>query len=228
MIASHFASVRTWIFDLDNTLYPPEARLFDQIEPRMTDWLMRALGVSRAKANEMRQDYWTRYGTTLAGLMHEHRIDPHDYLHDVHRIDVSHMVPDPALKQHIEGLPGRRIVFTNGSAPYADMVLEAVGLSQSFDAIYGTEHAEFRSKPDRAAFERILSHENADPTGAAMFEDVPRNLEVPHDLGMRTVLVAPARPAEAPHIHHHTDDLAGFLSQITPLFAAAPAAKSRV
>ncbi|MDE3027781.1 MAG: pyrimidine 5'-nucleotidase [Paracoccaceae bacterium] len=213
MIAPHFSHVRAWVFDLDNTLYPPSARLFDQIEVRMTAWVMQTLGVDRAEADRLRRHYWATYGTTLAGLMREHDVDPAPYLTDVHDISLHALTPDPALATHIRALPGRRIVYTNGSAPYAERVLAARGLGGLFDAVYGVEHAGYRPKPERAAFEAVFTRDDLTPTNAAMFEDDARNLSAPHDMGMRTVHVAPvAQPA--PHIHHHTDDLAGFLARL--------------
>jgi putative hydrolase of the HAD superfamily len=209
----HFAHVETWIFDLDNTLYPPEARLFDQIEVRMTDWVMQALGVERAEANRLRQHYWKSYGTTLAGLMREHGIDPGPYLTEVHEISLEALVPDAALAEAIDRLPGRRVVYTNGSKPYAERVIAARGLSGLFDAVYGVEHAGFHPKPDRAAFDAIIALDGLKPDRAAMFEDDARNLAAPHAMGMRTVHVAPERePAD--HIHHHTDDLPRFLAAL--------------
>lgn len=213
MVASAFSHVRHWVFDLDNTLYPPAARLFDQIEVRMTDYVMDALGVDRPEANRLRKVYWAEYGTTLAGLMHLHDVDPAPYLTHVHEIDLSHLTPEPALRTGIETLPGRKIVYTNGSAPYAKRVLAARGLSGIFDGIYGVEHADFHPKPQRAAFEAVFARAGTEPAKAAMFEDDPRNLAAPHAMGMRTVHVAEtAHPA--PHIHHHTDDLAGFLTRL--------------
>ena len=213
MVAADFSHVRAWVFDLDNTLYPPEARLFDQIEMRMTDWVMRATGVTRAQADLMRMDYWRRYGTTLAGLMTEHGVDPGPYLTDVHEIDLGHLQPDPDLARAIAALPGRRIVYTNGSEPYARRVLAARGLTAVFDAVYGVEHAGYLPKPEQAAFEAIFALDGLAPAAGAMFEDDTRNLAAPHALGMRTVHVGPA-PLPADHIHHHTDDLAAFLSQL--------------
>lgn len=205
-----FAHVRHWVFDLDNTLYPPSARLFDQIEVKMTDWVMQTLGVARPEADRLRQHYWQTHGTTLAGLMAEHDVDPRPYLVDVHDISFAPLQPDPALACAIAALPGRRIVYTNGSAPYARNVLAARGLTGVFDAVYGVEDAGFHPKPARIAFETIFANDGLDPMTAAMFEDDPRNLAAPHAMGMRTVLVGPDAH-EAPHIHHHTDDLTGFL-----------------
>ncbi|MCX7564944.1 pyrimidine 5'-nucleotidase [Sulfitobacter sp. F26169L] len=209
-----FSHIDTWVFDLDNTLYPPEARLFDLIEVRMTAWVMDALGVDRAEADRLRVHYWHTHGTTLAGLMREHDVDPAPYLVDVHDISMDSLTPDPLLAARIRALPGRRIVYTNGCAPYAERVLAARGLSGLFDAIYGVEHAGFLPKPERGAFDAIFTQDKLTPRSAAMFEDDPRNLAVPHDLGMRTVHVAPIR-AHAPHVQFHTDDLSVFLDTLT-------------
>ncbi len=213
MVAASFRHVRAWVFDLDNTLYHPSARLFDQIEVRMTDYVKSVLGVSEAEANHLRDLYWRRHGTTLAGLMQEHGIDPDPYLIAVHDIDMTHLTADPGLAAAISALPGRRIVYTNGSEPYARRVLAARGLTGIFDAVYGVEHAAYRPKPQQAAFEAIFALDRLDPDQGAMFEDDARNLAAPHALGMRTVLVG-AAPVPADHIHHHTDDLRAFLSQL--------------
>ena len=170
----------TWVFDLDNTLYAPHFRLFDQIAVRMTRFVMDTLGVDEAEANRLRTQYWSEHGTTLAGLMRVHGMDPEAYLIEVHDIDMSALTPDADLRTRITALPGRKIIFTNGTAPYAERVAAARGL---------------------------------DAATAAMFEDDPRNLAQPHAMGLRTVHVAPSR-VEAVHIHHHTDDLAGFLARL--------------
>lgn len=214
MIKPHFSHVKTWIFDLDNTLYPPEVRLFDQIEVRMTNYVMDALKVTKTKADQLRQDYWAKYGTTLAGLMREHDLDPDPYLVDVHDISFDALTPDHALIDHIGNLSGRRIVYTNGTAPYAENVLKARGLDHLFDAIYGIEHANYLPKPEQAAFEQIFEKDQIDPKAAAMFEDDHRNLKAPHDMGLKTVHVAPTSdPAD--HIHFHTTDLTEFLSNLS-------------
>ena len=213
MISASFDHVRSWVFDLDNTLYPPEARLFDQIEVRMTAWVAETLNVSSAEADRLRKHYWQKYGTTLAGLMEEHSADPRPYLVDVHDISLDHLETDTKLLEAIKALPGRRIVYTNGSEPYARRVLRARGLEEAFDAVYGVEHAEFRPKPERQAFESVFKKDGLDPSTSAMFEDEPRNLAVPFAMGMRTTHVAPTA-AQHDFIHHHTRNLTDFLSQI--------------
>ncbi|MGR3593554.1 MAG: pyrimidine 5'-nucleotidase [Limimaricola soesokkakensis] len=215
-ITAEFSHVRAWVFDLDNTLYPPRARLFDQIEARMRAWMMRELRVEATEADRLRAEYWTRYGTTLAGLMAEHGLPADDFLLDVHDIDMGGLEADPGLAAAIAALPGRRIVYTNGTRPYAQRVLAARGLTGVFDAIYGVEHAGLVPKPERAAFEAVFALDGLAPDQGAMFEDDPRNLAVPHAMGMRTVLVGPPEALRADHIHHHTADLAGFVSQLAP------------
>ena len=210
MLKNSFCHVTQWVFDLDNTLYPPEARLFDQIEVKMSAYVMASLGVDQTTADQLRRDYWRDYGTTLAGLMREHNVDPGPYLFDVHDIDLSHLNKDPALAAAIDTLPGRKIVYTNGTAPYARQVLAARGLDQVFEAVYGVEEANFLPKPELEAFETIFALDGIQPRQAAMFEDVARNLQVPHSLGMKSILVAPA-PVTAPYLQHHTNNLRQFL-----------------
>jgi putative hydrolase of the HAD superfamily len=205
-----FQHVRTWVFDLDNTLYPPHVRLFDQIETRMTDYVMRALGVDAERANLLRAEYWRNYGTTLAGLMRVHALDPEPYLDHVHDIDLSMVPAAPDLRAAIDGLPGRKIVYTNGSREHARRVTTALGIAACFDRLYGIEDAGFLPKPEARAFGTVFALDGLDGARAAMFEDDPRNLAVPHALAMRTVLVGPAE--RHPHVHHQTEELAAFLT----------------
>ena len=213
MVKSSFSHVRAWVFDLDHTLYPPEVALFDQIEVLMTDQVAHALKVDRAEADRLRDHYWAAYGTTLAGLMAEHNIAPDPFLEAVHDIDFSVLPKNPTLAEVIDRLPGRKIVYTNGTRPYALNVLSASGLSGLFDAVYGVEHANYRPKPEQSAFEAVFALDGLPPQQAAMFEDTVRNLAAPHAMGMRTVHVAP-EAEHHDHIHHHTSDLAAFLSQL--------------
>jgi putative hydrolase of the HAD superfamily len=140
-------------------------------------------------------------------------VDPGPYLTHVHDISLDHLEVDHDLAAHIRALPGRKIVYTNGCGPYAERVIAARGLSGLFDAVYGVEHAGFLPKPEAQAFQTVFAADGLDPRQAAMFEDDPRNLAAPHAMGMRTVHVAPD-PHEGDHIHHHTDDLTGFLARL--------------
>lgn len=217
-----FSHVTTWIFDLDNTLYPPEAALFDQIEARMVTHVQKMLGVDAAEADRLRAHYWRDYGTTLAGLMADHKIDPEAYLLDVHDIDFSVLDPNPDLAAAIAALPGRKIIHTNADALYAGRVLAHCQLPV-FEAIYGIQEVDFHPKPDARAYAAVIDAHGFDPATAAMFEDDPRNLEVPASLGMRTVLVGSGRHgpdaltadhALGPHVQHRTNDLTAFLRSL--------------
>jgi len=180
----------------------------------MTRFVMAALDVDHATANHLRDHYWQTYGTTLAGLMREHGVDPGPYLDEVHDIELGHLEADHELRARIINLPGRKIVYTNGPKVHAERVTEARGLSGIFDAIYGVEHAGFLPKPERAAFDVVFDLDGLQPAEGAMFEDDHRNLKAPHDMGMRCVLVGPKHGKDVDHIHHQTEDLVGFLARI--------------
>lgn len=207
-----FRDVHTWVFDLDNTLYPASARLFDQIEVKMTSYVMSELGVGAGEADSLRSQYWRDYGTTLNGLMQVHQIDPEPYLDAVHDIDLSGLAEAPDLADAITALPGRKIVYTNGSRGHADNVMAARGLTGVFDARYGIEDAQYKPKPDQAAFEAIFALDGVTATGAAMVEDDLRNLAAPRAMGMRTLWVTDA--AHDPAAHATTNDLTDFLRKV--------------
>jgi len=194
-----------WVFDLDNTLYPPQARLFDQIEVLMNRYIIRELGVTQAQADALRAEYWREYGTTLAGLMAVNGIDPDPFLDEVHELDYA-----------AQALPGQRIIYTNGSRGHGRGVAQARGLLQSFDAVFGIEDALYRPKPEQAAFDKVFADAKVNPAQGIMFEDDPRNLEVPKALGMATVLVSPepVKPGTYPHIDLITADVTEALQHI--------------
>jgi putative hydrolase of the HAD superfamily len=224
--AGSFAATSVWIFDLDNTLYPAECRLFRQIDHRMGEFIARLLGVSYEQAQHLRKTYYRQFGTTLAGLMRVHRIEPGPFLDYVHDIDLTAVDPNPHLRQSILGLEGRRLIFTNGSHRHGERVAEKLGILDLFEAICGIEACDYMPKPAAEAFDRMITRHGVKARDAAMFEDMPQNLEVPHILGMRTVLVESLEsdhpsvlalrdlPGLPDHIHFKTDDLPGFLSEV--------------
>jgi putative hydrolase of the HAD superfamily len=211
MPKASFAHVETWIFDLDNTLYPPETTLFAQISAKMTAFVMRELGLDAAEASRLRDRYWRSHGTTLAGLIDIHGLTPEPFMEEVHDIDFSVLTPAPLLAAAIDALPGRKIIYTNGSKSYARRVTDALALTRCFETFYGVEDASYRPKPARAAFEQVFALDGLTPGRAAMFEDDIRNLEAPHQMGVSTVLVG---DGAAPHVQFATTDLAGFLTRL--------------
>ncbi len=226
-VSANFKNRQIWIFDLDNTLYPAQCDLFAQVDYRMGSFVAEFLGVDRGKARKIQKKYYREYGTTLSGLMTCHNLDPHLFLDYVHDIDLAAISQDIALSDALERLPGRKLILTNGSCKHAENVAGKLGVLHHFEDIFDIIAADFVPKPVRSTYERFLTRTNIDPREASMFEDLARNLEVPHDLGMATVLVrSPLQlkneranifdgvDAEAKHVHHVTDHLAGFLNVI--------------
>lgn len=224
-----FRHVDSWVFDLDNTLYKAECRLFDEIDARMTAYIQDLLSVPHAHARKLQKDFYVRYGTTMSGLMHEHDVAPDHFLDYVHDIDLSVIDENQALADAIAALPGRKYIYTNGSVAHAENVAGALGVFQLFDGVFDIKAADYTPKPHRAPYESFLDAFAVTPARAAMFEDLVHNLETPHDLGMTTVLVcsdapwivdepAQKRPAQrgesATHIHYETDDLVDFLRAV--------------
>jgi putative hydrolase of the HAD superfamily len=221
--ARGFGHVETWIFDLDNTLYPHEARVWPQVDERITLYLMGFFGLDGLSARALQKHYSHRYGTTLRGLMDEEGADPEAFLDFAHDIDHSAIELNPALGEAIERLPGRKLILTNGSRKHARNVATKLGIHDHFEDVFDIEAAGFVPKPDRRAYDLFLAKHGVEPSRAAMFEDIAKNLVVPHELGMTTCLVLPKtvdpfrdafeqEAVEAPHIDHVTTDLADFLA----------------
>ena len=206
--------IECWIFDLDNTLYPASVDLFGQINIKMSDYIMNLLDVDKVAADKMRAAYWKKYGTSLAGLMQNYKIDPDDFLTTVHDIDFSVLQKDPNLLDALSNLPGKKLVYTNGTAPYAREVLKHRGLLDIFDEIYGIEDATYIPKPFPEAFEIIFSKANILHNRSAMVEDEVRNLEVPFKLGLKTILVSDVQ-SNKKYVDYTIKCLSDFLRQIT-------------
>lgn len=211
---TNLAKIDCWIFDLDNTLYPASVNLFSQINVKMSDYIMTLLDVDKLTADKMRAAYWEKYGTSLAGLMQNHQIDPEDFLNVVHDIDFSVLSKDLNLSNSLNKLPGRKLVYTNGTVPYACEVLKYRGLLDAFDEIYGIEDAEYVPKPFSKAFEIIFSKASIVHNRSVMFEDEVRNLEVPFKLGLKTILVSDVQ-SNKEYVTHSVKNLSDFLRQIT-------------
>ncbi|PWB58255.1 MAG: pyrimidine 5'-nucleotidase [Bradyrhizobiaceae bacterium] len=221
-----FAHVEAWVFDLDNTLYPHHVNLWQQVDGRIRDYIANFLKISHDEAFRLQKDYYRRYGTSMRGLMTEHGLDPDDYLAFVHEIDHSPLEPNPALGAAIERLPGRKLILTNGTRRHAEAVMRRLEIHQCFEDVFDIAAADMEPKPLPRAYDRFLARHGVDAGRAAMFEDLARNLEVPHALGMTTVLVVPGGTREvfredwelegrdAAHVDHVTDDLLGFLKGI--------------
>ncbi len=221
-----FTDIDTWVFDLDNTLYPHHVNLWQQVDGRIREFVATALSIPPDEAFKVQKDYYRRYGTTMRGMMTEHGISADDFLAYVHNIDHSPLEPNPAMGTAIAALPGRKLILTNGSCDHAGKVLARLGITDHFEAVFDIIAAELEPKPARATYDKFLNLHGVDPTRAAMFEDLARNLVVPHDLGMTTVLVVPDGSKDVvretwelegrgeAYVDHVTDDLTGFLAAL--------------
>lgn len=186
-----FAHVTDWVFDLDNTLYPHHVDLFAQIDKNMTAYVSDLLGLDYADARALQKKYYFDHGTTLAGLMRNHGVDPHHFLEAAHLIDYSPVLADPDLADAIKALPGRKFIFTNGTVKHAQAAAGALGILDHFEDIFDIVAADYVPKPANATYDKFASLHRVDTNHAAMFEDLPRNLVVPRLLGMKTVLLIP-------------------------------------
>jgi putative hydrolase of the HAD superfamily len=222
-----FAHVTDWVFDLDNTLYPRECNLFAQIDLLISDYTTAVTGLPYAEARALQKAYYRDHGTTLHGLMLHHGVDPDHFLKTVHAIDYSGVPAHPDLVAALRALPGRRFILTNGDVGHASAVLSKVGADGLFSGIFDIRAMGYKPKPLPEAYESFFAAHGIDATHAAMFDDLEKNLLVPHDVGMVTVQVVAAEDFEhdqvdawelgrttGPHVHHVTDDLAGFLEQV--------------
>jgi putative hydrolase of the HAD superfamily len=221
-----FSHIETWVFDLDNTLYPHHLNLWHQVDQRIRDYIANFLNITHEEAFRVQKDYNKRYGTSMRGLMAEHNMAPDEFLDVVHQIDHSPLEPNPVLGDMLKSLAGRKLVLTNGTRRHADAVMQRLGIHEHFEDVFDIVAAELEPKPSPLTYERFLKRHGVEPTRAAMFEDLARNLSVPHQLGMTTVLVVPEGTREvfrqdwemegrdAPHVDHVTDDLVGFLRQL--------------
>lgn len=221
-----FDGITEWVFDLDNTLYPAGCNLFAQIDSRMTEYVEEVVGCGYDEARRIQKQLYVEHGTTLAGLMKEHDVDPRAFMDYVHEIDLDALTIDPGLRGALQALPGRKFVHTNGSVKHAENVLGALDLGDVMDDIFDVEMSGWVPKPYVQNYDLFRRRTKLDPGKAAMFEDMVVNLEVPHEIGMTTVLVttdapwiedepASKRPGagheDAEHIHHITGDLTAFL-----------------
>jgi putative hydrolase of the HAD superfamily len=221
-----FDHVETWVFDLDNTLYPHHLNLWQQVDARIRGFVAEYLKLTHDDAFRLQKDYYKRYGSTMRGMMIEHRMDPDAFLDFVHQIDHSPLVPNPALGSAIEKLPGRKLILTNGTRKHAEAVMRRLEVDRHFEDVFDIAAADLEPKPLPQVYDRFLARHGVDAARAAMFEDLARNLEVPHALGMTTVLVVPEGTREvfredwelagrdAPHVDYVTDDLTRFLQNM--------------
>ncbi|MDP1617174.1 pyrimidine 5'-nucleotidase [Phenylobacterium sp.] len=212
-MSADLVHVDTWLFDLDNTLYPAESGFMAQIEARMTQFVVKVTGLPTDEAFALQKRYLVEHGLTLRGMMEHHGVDPADFNALFHDLSLEALAQDADLLAGLERLPGRRLIFTNADAFHAERVLTHLGLHHLFDDVFHIDSFGFRPKPDPAAFQAMLDTHGLAPEATAFFEDSERNLAPAAALGMTTVLVGAHAPAStAPFVRHRTEKLAPFLA----------------
>ena len=218
-IAPPFSHIRDWIFDLDNCLYPASTGLFALIDERMGAYIERLLDCDAVEARRVQKAHFHEHGTTLAGLMKEHGVDPHDFLEDVHAISLDRVQCDEKLVRLLPKLPGRRFVFTNGDAPYARRVLEKIGVHDHFDDLHDIHASDLRPKPDPHGYRSLCERFGIDPKHALLADDMVQNLAPAKALGMTTVWVDNGSERgghgyDEAAVDHRIDDVSAWLETI--------------
>lgn len=213
----HPEHIETWIFDLDLTLYGPEHNVMEQVRDRIATFVEDYFKVDSERAHQIRHDYWRKYGTTLGGLMAEHGVEPHGYLDFVHDVDLSLLKPCPQLRAGIDALPGRKLIFTNADAPYAQRVLKARGLDDMFEDMFDIQLMEHKPKPHPAGYGQMCDAFGINPEKAVFIEDSAHNLEPAKALGMTTIWInhdrkqdSASRPSPL-YVDHQIHDLTEWL-----------------
>jgi len=229
-----FAKTTAWVFDLDNTLYPPDYNIAALIDVRITQFIMSHLKLSRADAFDLQKTYWRKYGLTLIGLMKKHDIHANDYLEFVHDIDIDHIKPNPALQNALKRLAGAKYIFTDSTREYGEKITHQLGIAEHFDGIFDIRDAGYAPKPNKQTYEKMLAQFCLMPQQVAFFEDIARNLAPAHALGLRTIWLRWPRPdnpnqarpyydmqmrddstnAPPPYIDYIIDDLVAFLDKL--------------
>ena len=213
------AHVESWIFDLDNSLYPASCNLFELIDQRMGAYIQRLLGVDAVEAHRVQKGYFHAHGTTLAGLMAEHGVAPRDFLDFVHDIDLARLTADPILVAALDRLPGRKFVFTNADETYAGRVLQRLGLANAFDGMHDIHAMDYVPKPHPTAYQAICDRHRIDPRRALFADDMVRNLAPAKAIGMTTLWVDNGSE-QGPEAHlpeivdYSVADIGAFLSEI--------------
>jgi putative hydrolase of the HAD superfamily len=211
-------NVKFWIFDLDNTLYPSSTNLFSGIDKLMASFITQHLKVSHEEAMQIKNDYFQKHGTTLNGLIKNHNIDPHHFLEFVHNIDYSFLSKNEKLNKEIKSLPGKKIIFTNGSKKHANNVISNLQLDENLFSIFDIVDSDFVPKPERSPYERLIKKYDIIPEQSIFFEDIARNLKPAHDLGMKTGWVInednwAKEGHDEDHVHFKIKELDHFLEQ---------------
>ena len=211
--------IKYWLFDLDNTLYSGDTKVFDQVDKKMSKFISEKLKVSEEEAKKIQKNYFHEYNTTLNGMIKNHDIDANEFLEYVHYVNLDFLKKDELLGNQINKLNGKKIIFTNGSKAHAANVTGKIGIDKLFDGVFDIVDSDFYPKPSMEPYKKIIENYNIEPEYCIFFEDIARNLKPAHELGMKTVWIKNKEPwaaeySDAEFINYRTDNLANFLKEI--------------
>ena len=208
-------NIKFWLFDLDNTLYSGAAKVFDQVDKRMSEFISSKLNISKEEARKIQKNYFVEYNTTLNGMIKNHKIDASEFLEFVHDIDLSFLKKDKQLDEEIEKINGKKIIFTNGSRAHAQNVTKRLGIERHFDDIFDIVSADFIPKPSPKTYLKLIEKYKIEPQYSIFIEDIARNLKPAYELGMKTVWIENDEPwaaefSDSDFINYKTDKLSNF------------------
>ena len=215
-------NIKYWLFDLDNTLYSGNTKVFDQVDKKMTQYISEKLKISEPEAKKIQKNYFQEYNTTLNGMIKNHKIDAHEFLEFVHDVDLNFLKKNNSLGEELSKIKGKKIIFTNGSRAHADNVTDRIGIKNLFDGVFDIVDADFIPKPSKKSYEKIIEKYKIEPQYCIFIEDIARNLKPAHELGMKTVWIKNNEPwaaefSEENFINYRTENLTEFLKEINEL-----------
>ena len=212
-------NIKYWLFDLDNTLYSGNTKVFDQVDKKMTQYISEKLKISEPEAKKIQKNYFQEYNTTLNGMIKNHKIDAHEFLEFVHDVDLNFLKKNNSLGVELSKIKGKKIIFTNGSRAHADNVTDRIGIKNLFDGVFDIVDADFIPKPSKKSYEKIIEKYKIEPQYCIFIEDIARNLKPAYELGMKTVWIINDEPWAAKYsgsnfVNYKTNDLTKFLKEI--------------
>ena len=214
-----FNSTKYWIFDLDNTLYSEQTKVFAQVDKKMSKYISNKLNIDLVRAKKIQKDYFYQYSTTLNGMIKNHKINPEEFLEFVHDVDISFLRKDHKLAEEIKKLNGKKIIFTNGSRKHAINVTKKIGIDKLFDGIFDIVNADYIPKPSIEAYKKLVEKHKIDPKLSVLVEDIARNLKPAYEMGMKTIWIENEEPwakefSDGKFINYKTNNLSEFLKKI--------------
>ena len=217
--------IKFWIFDLDNTLYAGNTRVFEQISKRISKYISEKLNVSIEEAKKIQKNYFYEYNTTLNGMIKNHKIDANEFLEFVHNVNIDFLKEDPKLKEELKQLEGKKFIFTNGSRKHALNIIQRIGIDQSFDGIFDIVDSDFIPKPAIEPYKKLVEKHTIDPNLCVLVEDIARNLKPAYEMGMKTVWIENNEPwaakfSDSNFINYKINNLSEFLKQVNLLKVA--------